>query len=77
MKIIGSKTTDLEKIIQPFDESILFELVQLAFKCRKDTEGYNLRNEIYKSKYIASNLERKELFLEELSGTFGGLVELR
>ena len=65
MKIIGTKTTDLEKIIQPFDESILFELVQLAFKCRKDTEGYNLRNEIYKSKYIASNLERKELFLEE------------
>ena len=50
MKIIGSKTTDLEKIIQPFDESILLELVQLAFRCRKDTEGYNLRNEIYKSK---------------------------
>ena len=70
MKIVKSKSVDLEQIIKQFDESILLELVQLAFQCRKDTEGYNLRNELYKSKYKASNLERKELELERFLQSF-------
>lgn len=64
MKIINPKRGNLEKVIQPIDDSIIMELVQLALQCKKDTERYNLRDEIYNSKYRANNLETKELELE-------------
>lgn len=64
MNIISPKPGNLETIIQPVDDSIIMELVQLALQCNKDTERYNLRDKIYNSKYRANHLEGKELDLE-------------
>ena len=64
MNIINPKSDNLENIIQPIDDSIIMELVQLALQCKKDTERYNLRDKIYNSKYRANNLGTKELELE-------------
>lgn len=64
MNIINPKNVNLESVIQPIDDSIIMELVQLALQCKKDTDRYNLRDRIYNSKYRANNLEGKELELE-------------
>lgn len=48
----------------PIDDQIIMGLVKIAFKCNKNTERYNLRNELYSSKYSPKNLESKELELE-------------
>ena len=64
MNIINPQTGDLEKIIQPIDEKIIEELAKIAFKCNKETERYNLRDQLYSSKYNAKDLESKERSLE-------------
>lgn len=64
MTIIDSKNTVLKELIKPIDDTYIEELVKVAFSCNKDTETYNLRDELYKSKYKTSNLESKELALE-------------
>lgn len=65
MNIINPKSGSLETIIRPIDDSIIIGLAQIAFKCNKNTERYNLRDELYTSKYSPKNLEQKELELEE------------
>ena len=64
MTIIDSKNTVLKDLIKPFNDTYLDELVKITFKCNKDTETYNLRDDLYKSRYNPSNLESKELSLE-------------
>ena len=64
MNIINPKSGNLENVIQPIDDSIIMELVQVALQCKKDAETDNVRDEIYNSKYRANNLETKELELE-------------
>ena len=61
---IINQTGDLEKIIQPIDESIIAELAKIAFKCNKKTEGQILRDELYSTKYTIKNLDLKERNLE-------------
>lgn len=64
MNIINPQTGDLEKIIQPIDEKIIEDLAKIAFKCNKETEKYNLRDQLYSSKYNVKDLESKERSLE-------------
>lgn len=64
MKVINSQIGNLVNDIKPIDDTIIMELTQLALKCTKETERFNLRDDIYKSKYKANNLENKELELE-------------
>ncbi len=40
-------------------------LSRIAFKCNKATESYNLRDELYASKYRTTGLEEKEIELEK------------
>lgn len=70
MNIINPKSGSLETIIRPIDDSIIIGLAQIAFKCNKDTERYNLRDELYTSKYNPKNLEQKELELEDFLKSF-------
>ena len=65
MNIMKPKSGNLEKTIQPIDDAIITELAKIAFRCNKDTERYNLRDELYVSKYNPQNLETKEKQLEE------------
>jgi hypothetical protein len=46
------------------------KLAQIAFKCNKNTESYNLRDELYTSKYNPKNLVQKELELEYFLKSF-------
>ena len=64
MNIINPNSGSLETIIRQIDDPIIIGLAQIAFKCNKDTERYNLRDELYTSKYSPKNLEQKELELE-------------
>ena len=66
MKIINPKVGNIEEIIQPIDDLIILGLSRIAFKCNKATESYNLRDELYASKYKATGLEGKEIELEKL-----------
>lgn len=70
MNIINPKSGSLENKIRPIDDSIIKGLAQIAFKCNKDTERYNLRDDLYISKYSPKNLEPKELELEEFLKSF-------
>lgn len=65
MKIINPKVGNIEEIIQPIDDLIILGLSRIAFKCKKATESYNLRDELYASKYKPTGLERKEIELEQ------------
>ena len=66
MKIINpnSALDSLKTVIKQIDDSIIIVLAQIAFKCNKDTAIYNLRDELYTSKYSPRNLEQKESELE-------------
>lgn len=64
MTIIDSKNTVLKDLIKPVNDAHIEKLAKIAFSCNKDTETYNLRDDLYKSKYNPSNLETKELALE-------------
>ncbi len=59
-----SGSGDLARIIKPIDEKIIAELAKIAFKCNKRTEKFNLRDELYSSKYRAKYLDSKERNLE-------------
>ena len=65
MKIINPKVGNIEEIIQPIDDLIILGLSRIAFKCNKATESYNLRDELYASKYKPTGLEVKEIELEK------------
>lgn len=65
MKIINPKVGNIEEIIQPIDDLIILGLSKIAFKCDKETESYNLRDELYASKYKPTGLEEKEIELEK------------
>lgn len=65
MKIINPKVENIEEIIQPIDDLIILGLSRIAFKCNKATESYNLRDELYASKYRTTGLEGKEIELEK------------
>ena len=65
MNIVNPKNTILNDIIKPIKEEYLEELVKMALKCNKDTESFNLRDELYQSKYTPQKLEEKEKELEE------------
>ena len=71
--IIDPKIKGIESVVRPIDDSILLELTQLALRCKKGTEVSEIRKDIYKSKYKANNLERKEselaIFLQKISGS--------
>ena len=64
MNIIAPKVDNLEKIIQPIDEILIDGLAKIALKCNSETERYNLRDELYASKYTAKDLDSKEKELE-------------
>lgn len=70
MNIINPNSGSLETIIRSIDDSIITGLAQIAFKCNKDTERYNLRNELYTSKYSPKNLEQVEARLEDFLQQF-------
>lgn len=65
MKIVNPNTNDdLNSIIAPIDDSTIMKLVKIAFECKKDTEIDVLRDKLYQSTYSPTNLEQKELDLE-------------
>ena len=66
MKVINNNLDSFASLIDPIDDSVILKIVQLAFEYKKDTERYNLRDQIYKSKYISKNLENSELQLEQI-----------
>lgn len=70
MNIINPKYGSLETIIRSIDDPIITGLAKIAFKCNKSTERYNLRDELYASKYSPKNLEQKELELEYFLKSF-------
>ncbi|MDE5538954.1 MAG: hypothetical protein K2J20_00510 [Bacilli bacterium] len=70
MNIINPNSGSLETIIRPIDDQIIIGLAQIVFKCNKKTERYNLRDELYASKYSPKNLEQKELELEYFLKSF-------
>lgn len=76
MNVINNNSLDgLANLITPIDDSTILKIVQLAFEYKKNIERYNLRDELYKSKYIAKNLEQSELHLEQiLKSQFGSNV---
>lgn len=65
MKISNPKVGNIEEIIQSIDDLIILGLSRIAFKCNKATESYNLRDELYASKYRTTGLEGKEIELEK------------
>lgn len=64
MKIINPNVGSLEAMIGKIDDKIILGLANVAFRCNKDTERFNLRDELYTSQYNPKNLEQKELELE-------------
>lgn len=65
MKISNPKVGNIEEIIQSIDDLIILGLSRIAFKCSKETESYNLRDELYASKYKPIGLEGREIELEK------------
>lgn len=75
MNIINNNLDNFANIIAPIDDDIILKITQLALKCKKDTERFNLRDEIYISKYSGANLEQSESQLEQiLQSQFGSNV---
>ena len=75
MKLINNNLDNYVNIIAPIDDEIILKIAKFVFKCRKDMERYNLRDEIYTSKYSCVNLEQTESQLEQfLQSQFGGNV---
>lgn len=75
MNIINNNLDNFANMIVPIDDDIILKIAQLAFKCKKDTERFNLRDEIYTSKYSGTNLEQSESQLEQiLQSQFGSNV---
>ena len=69
MNIIEPNVGYLKDLIKPFDEKIISELAKIALSCNKETESFNLRDDLYKSKYKAANLEEKQIQLENYLST--------
>lgn len=69
MNIIEPNVGYLKDLIKPFDEKIISELAKIALSCNKETECFNLRDDLYKSKYKPNNLESKQLELENYLST--------
>ena len=65
MNIINPNEEGIEGIILPVDDAVIEKLVQYALQCKKSDEVSTIRDKMYKSKYTASGLERKELELEK------------
>lgn len=77
MKVINNNLDNFRNMIAPIDDSIILKIAQLSFERTKDIERYNLRDEIYKSKYIPKNLEQSEFQLEQiLESQFGSNVRM-
>ena len=75
MNIINNNLDNFANMIVPIEDDIILKIAQLAFKCKKDTERFNLRDEIYTSKYSGTNLEQSESQLEQiLQSQFGSNV---
>lgn len=65
MKVIPFKDTSVAKLIVPIDDSVIKELVGIAFNCTKDTETHQLRTFLYKSKYTIADSQKKQLEQKE------------
>lgn len=65
MNIINPNEEGIEEIILPVDDAVIEKLVQYALQCKRTDEVATIRDRMYKSKYTASGLERKELELEK------------
>ena len=58
MKIINPNVGSLEAMIGKIDDKIILGLANVAFRCNKDTERFNLRDELYTSQYNPKNLSK-------------------
>lgn len=65
MNIIDSQNSVFKDILKIFPEEYIDILTSIVFKINKDTDSYNLRDDLYLSKYTAYGLEPKEKELED------------
>lgn len=65
------------RMTKPIDDGLILQAAQLAFEYNIDFDLDTLRDEIYKTKYDFSNLEKSQLELEQvLQSRFGSNIKM-